>query len=63
MVVAKKSSITIIQRYLPTLLVSVFWLWSIMYDIGISMTARVFTGSYVRDNYPDKLPLLPQCES
>ncbi|MET3543392.1 hypothetical protein ABID22_004140, partial [Pontibacter aydingkolensis] len=26
-----------------------------MYDIGISMTARVFTGSYVRDNYPDKL--------
>ena len=33
-----------------------------MYDIGISMAARVFTGSYVRDNYPDKLPLLPQYE-
>ncbi|MET3543380.1 hypothetical protein ABID22_004123, partial [Pontibacter aydingkolensis] len=30
-------------------------MWSTMYDIGISMTARVFTGSYVRDNYPDKL--------
>ncbi|WP_224744266.1 hypothetical protein, partial [Pontibacter aquaedesilientis] len=37
-------------------------LWSTMYDAGISMAARVFTGSYVRDNYPGKLPLLPQYE-
>lgn len=34
-----------------------------MYDDGISMAARVLRGSYVRDNYPDKVPLLPQCES
>ncbi|WP_460924248.1 ABC transporter permease, partial [Pontibacter brevis] len=36
-----------------------FRLCSRMYDVGISMAARVFIGSYVRDNYPGKLPLLP----
>jgi len=33
-----------------------------MYDGGISVAARVLGGSYVRDNYPGKLPLLPRCE-
>ena len=27
-----------------------------MYNAGISMAARVFTGSYVQDSYPGKLP-------
>ncbi|MCC9168137.1 hypothetical protein LN893_14920 [Pontibacter sp. XAAS-A31] len=31
-----------------------------MYDVGIDMAAKVLPGSYVRDNYPGKLPPLPQ---
>jgi len=45
-----------------TILTANIWLWSIMYDDGISMVARVLVGSYVRANYPDKVPLLPQYE-
>lgn len=33
-----------------------------MYDEGISMAAKVFTESCVRDSYPGKLPLVPQFE-